>query len=111
MAALTPWFRRRLQSCGPGSNLNHTIYAFSIWIVEIETAIDVEKEKNENKQQEANIGLNLFKNSDDYLGWIFYGYLKLLCFLLRKFCYFHVITTLAAHNQTLCLDWVNVNSD
>ena len=27
-AALAPWFRLRLPSCGPGSNPRHTIYAY-----------------------------------------------------------------------------------
>ena len=28
VAAIAPWFRLRLPSCGPGSNPKHTIYAF-----------------------------------------------------------------------------------
>ena len=45
-----------------GLNLKHTIYAFSIWIAEIETAFDIGMKKDENYQKEAEIGPYLKNN-------------------------------------------------
>ena len=48
-AAIAQWFHLRLPSCiFGGSNSNHSIYAFSICIVQIETVIDtgIRKERN-----------------------------------------------------------------
>ena len=40
-----------------GSSTKHTIYAFSIYIVEmVYLSLEMECEKNENKQKEAEIG-------------------------------------------------------
>ena len=35
VAAIAPWFRLRLLSCGPGSNPKHSINVFSICIIKI----------------------------------------------------------------------------
>ena len=74
VAAIAPWFRLRLPSCGPGFDPKHTIYAFfNYWNCnEKITKINKKRpglahlKKTKSKPSNANVPLNLH-----ILNWIF----------------------------------------
>ena len=58
MAAIAPWFRLRLPSCGPGfESLAHHLCFFQFVLLKLY------QENNENKQKEAGIGPYVKKNN------------------------------------------------
>ena len=59
-AAIAPWYRLRLPSCGPGfESQAHHLRFFQFVLLKLL----LELEKNENKQKEAGIGPYFFKKT------------------------------------------------
>ena len=64
MATIAQWNGQRLPSCGPGFESQPSVYAFSIYIVQIVyLSFKLVCEKNENKPKEAGIS-PFFKNEE-----------------------------------------------